>query len=71
MTGAKIRGGQVIGSSDEFGYRAEEQPISVHDLHATILHLLGMNHLKLTYRFNGRDVRLTDVYGELIPQVVA
>ena len=71
MTGAKIRGGQVIGSSDEFGYRAEDQPISVHDLHATILHLLGMNHLKLTYRFNGRDVRLTDVYGELIPQIVA
>ncbi len=71
MAGAKIRGGQIIGSSDEFGYRAEEQPISVHDLHATILHLLGMNHLKLTYRFNGRDVRLTDVYGELIPQIVA
>jgi uncharacterized protein (DUF1501 family) len=71
MTGAKIHGGQIIGSSDEFGYRAEEQPISVHDLHATMLHLLGMNHLKLTYRFNGRDVRLTDVYGELIPQIVA
>ena len=71
MAGAKIRGGQIIGSSDEFGYRAEEQPVSVHDLHATILHLLGMNHLKLTYRFNGRDVRLTDVYGELIPQIVA
>jgi hypothetical protein len=71
MAGAKIRGGQIIGSSDEFGYRAEDQPISVHDLHATILHLLGMNHLKLTYRFNGRDVRLTDVYGELIPQIVA
>ncbi|MDQ2945272.1 MAG: DUF1501 domain-containing protein [Acidobacteriota bacterium] len=71
MAGAKIRGGQVIGSSDEFGYKAEEQPISVHDLHATILNLLGMDHLKLTYRFNGRDVRLTDVYGELIPQIVA
>jgi hypothetical protein len=71
MAGAKIRGGQTIGSSDEFGYRAEDQPISVHDLHATMLHLLGMNHLKLTYRFNGRDVRLTDVYGELIPQIVA
>lgn len=70
MTGAKIRGGQVIGSSDEFGYKAEEQPISIHDLHATILHLLGMDHTKLTYRFNGRDMRLTDVYGELIPQIV-
>ena len=70
MTGAKIRGGQVIGSSDEFGYKAEEQPVSIHDLHATILHLLGMDHTKLTYRFNGRDMRLTDVYGELIPQIV-
>lgn len=69
MAGAKIRGGQVIGSSDEFGYKAEEQPVSVHDLHASILHLLGLDHKRLTYRFNGRDVRLTDVYGELIPQV--
>jgi len=70
MTGAKIRGGEVIGSSDEFGYKAEEQPIAIHDLHATILNLLGMDHTKLTYRYNGRDMRLTDVYGELIPQIV-
>jgi hypothetical protein len=70
MAGAKIKGGQVIGSSDEFGYKAEEQPISIHDLHATMLHLLGMDHTKLTYRANGRDMRLTDVYGELIPQIV-
>ena len=71
MAGAGIQGGQVIGSSDEFGYKAQEQPISVHDLHATMLHLLGMDHKKLTYRFNGRDMRLTDVHGELIPQIVA
>jgi hypothetical protein len=71
MAGAKIKGGQVIGSSDEFGYKAEEQPIAVHDLHATMLHLLGMDHTKLTYRANGRDMRLTDVYGELIPQIVS
>ena len=70
LAAAKIKGGQVIGSSDEFGYRAEEQPISIHDLHATILNLLGMDHKKLTYRYNGRDIRLTDVYGELIPQIV-
>jgi hypothetical protein len=70
MAGAKIQGGQIIGSSDEFGYKAEEQPIAVHDLHATMLHLLGMDHTKLTYRFNGRDMRLTDVYGNLIPQLV-
>ena len=71
MAGAGIQGGQVIGSSDEFGYKAMEQPISVHDLHATMLHLLGMDHKQLTYRFNGRDMRLTDVHGELIPQIVA
>jgi len=71
MAGAGIKGGQTIGSSDEFGYKAEQQPISYHDLHATILHLLGVNHTKLTYRFNGRNMRLTDVYGVLIPQIVA
>ena len=61
MAGAGIKGGQVIGSTDEFGYKAMEQPISYHDLHATMLHLLGLDHTKLTYRFNGRDMRLTDV----------
>jgi hypothetical protein len=70
MAGAGIRGGQVIGSSDEFGYKAEEQPVSVHDFHATILHLLGLDHTKLTYRFNGREMRLTDVYGTPVPQLV-
>ena len=70
MFGAGIKGGQVIGASDEFGYKAEDQPISYHDLHATMLHLLGLDHTKLTYRFNGRDMRLTDVYGTLIPQIV-
>ena len=69
MAGAKIKGGQAIGASDEFGYKAEQQPVSVHDLHATVLHMLGLNHTKLTYRFNGRDMRLTDVYGELVPQI--
>jgi hypothetical protein len=71
MAGARIKGGQTIGSTDEFGYKVQEQPISVHDLHATILHLLGMDHTKLTYRFNGRDMRLTDVYGEPVPQIIA
>lgn len=69
MAGAKIRGGQVVGASDEFGYKAERQPIAVHDLHATMLHLLGIDHKRLTFRFNGRDMRLTDVEGELIPQI--
>ena len=64
------RGGQVIGATDDFGYKALEQPISAHDLHATMLHLLGMDHTRLTYRFSGRDMRLTDVAGTLIPQIV-
>lgn len=71
MAGAGIRGGQVIGATDEFGYKATEQPISYHDVHATLLHLLGMDHKRLTYYFNGRQMRLTDVHGELIPQLVA
>ena len=70
MFGAGIQGGQVIGATDEFGYKAQDQPISYHDLHATMLHLLGLDHTKLTYRFNGRDMRLTDVYGTLVPQIV-
>jgi uncharacterized protein (DUF1501 family) len=70
MAGAGIKGGQVIGSTDDFGFKALEQPISYHDLHATLLHLLGLDHTRLTYRFNGRDMRLTDVYGTLIPQIV-
>jgi hypothetical protein len=70
MAGGGVKGGQIIGSSDELGYKAEEQPIDYHDLHATILHLLGIEHTRLTYRFNGRDMRLTDVAGRLIPQIV-
>ena len=71
MAGAKIEGGQVIGSSDEFGYRAEEQPISIHDLHATILHLLGFDHEKFTYRYAGRDFRLTNVSGQVVKALLA
>ena len=71
MAGARIKGGQIIGASDDFGYKAEQQPIAVHDLHATVLHLLGIDHTRLTYLFNGRNMRLTDVYGELIPQIIA
>jgi hypothetical protein len=70
MAGAKIRGGQAIGVSDEFGYKAEQQPVMVHDLHATILHKLGLDHTKLTYAYQGRRMRLTDVYGDPIPQIV-
>jgi hypothetical protein len=69
MTGAGIPGGQQIGSSDDVGFKSEEQPVTNHDLHATLLHLLGMDHKRLTYYFNGRNMRLTDVSGELIPQI--
>ncbi|MBI1899148.1 MAG: DUF1501 domain-containing protein [Acidobacteria bacterium] len=71
MAGAGIHGGQVIGATDQFGYKATEQPVSYHDVHATLLHLLGLDHKRLTYYFNGRQMRLTDVHGELIPQLVA
>ena len=70
MAGAGIAGGQSIGATDEFGYKAEQQVMTYHDLHATILHLLGMDHTRLTYFFNGRHMRLTDVHGEPIPQIV-
>ena len=59
------------GATDEFGFRAVENPVSVHDLHATMLHLLGFDHERLTYRHAGRDFRLTDVSGEVVRPVVA
>ncbi|MBM3738815.1 MAG: DUF1501 domain-containing protein [Acidobacteria bacterium] len=70
MAGAGIRGGQIIGETDEFGYKATRDPVSYHDLHATILHLMGLDHKRLTYYFNGRQMRLTDVHGELIRDIV-
>jgi len=69
MAGAGIPGGQIIGESDEFGYKVARQPVSVFDFHATVLHLMGIDHKRLTYFFNGRHMRLTDVHGELIPQI--
>jgi hypothetical protein len=69
LAGAGIAGGQKIGATDEVGYWAEEQVVTPHDVHATLLHLLGLDHKRLTYFFNGRHMRLTDVHGELIPQI--
>jgi hypothetical protein len=60
-----IHGEQSLGTSDDVGYKAEEQPVKNHDVHVTLLHLLGMDHKKLTYYFNGRNMRLADVSGEL------
>lgn len=71
MAGGGIKGGTVYGATDEFGFKAEQNPVSVHDLHATMLHLLGLDHQRLTYRYAGRDFRLTDVHGKVIREVVA
>jgi hypothetical protein len=71
MAGGGVKGGTVYGSTDEFGFKAEENPVHVHDLHATILHLLGFDHTKFTFRHAGRDYRLTDVYGNVIHDIVA
>lgn len=71
MAGGGIKGGTVYGSTDEFGFQAVENPTSVHDLHATMLHLMGLDHERLTYRYAGRDFRLTDVHGKVIREIVA
>ena len=70
MAGAGIKGGTVYGATDEYGYKAIENIVTVHDLHATILHLLGIDHKQLTYRFSRRDIRLTDVYGNVITEIL-
>ncbi len=71
MAGGGIKPGQVYGKTDEFGFGAVENPVHVHDLHATMLHLLGLDHQRLTYRFQGRDFRLTDVHGEIVEGLLA
>ncbi len=71
LAGGGVKGGQIIGATDEFGFKAVEKPIHVHDLHATMLHLLGFDHEKFTYRYAGRDFRLTDVHGKVVNEVLA
>ena len=71
MAGGGIKGGTVHGATDEFGYHAVQDKVQVHDLHATMLHLLGFDHTKLTHRFGGRDMRLTDVHGEIVKPILA
>lgn len=71
MAGGGVKGGYVHGATDQFGFRAVEKPVHVHDLHATILHLLGFDHTELTFRHAGRDFRLTDVEGEVVRDVLA
>ena len=71
LAGAGVKGGTIVGATDDYGYRVVGKKFMIHDLHATMLHLLGIDHLRLTYRFSGRDMRLTDVHGHVIEDVLA
>ncbi|MBK5257269.1 MAG: DUF1501 domain-containing protein [Vicinamibacteria bacterium] len=71
LAGGGIKGGMTYGATDDFGFKAVEKPVHVHDIHATILHLLGIDHTKLTYRYSGRDFRLTDVSGTVLNDIIA
>jgi uncharacterized protein (DUF1501 family) len=71
LAGGGVRGGMTFGASDEFGMKATENPVHVHDLHATLLHLMGLDHERLTYRYAGRDFRLTDVHGRVVREIFA
>jgi uncharacterized protein (DUF1501 family) len=71
LAGGGARGGVTYGASDEYGYKVVEGKATIHDLHATMLHLLGMDHKRVTFRWGGRDMRLTDVHGELIKPILA
>jgi hypothetical protein len=71
LAGGGVKGGMAYGTTDEFGINVAENPVHVHDLHATILHLMGIDHTKLTYRYAGRDFRLTDVYGNVVTPILA
>ena len=71
LAGGGVKGGVTHGATDEFGYNAAENVVEVHDLHATMLHLLGIDHELLTHRFQGRDYRLTDVRGKVVKEILA
>jgi hypothetical protein len=71
MAGGGVKGGSTWGQTDEFGYNVVKDGVHVHDLHATMLHLMGIDHERLTYRFQGRDFRLTDIFGKVVSGVLA
>ena len=71
LAGGGVKGGHVHGATDDFGFNVTENPVHVHDLNATLLHLLGFDHERLTYRFQGRDFRLTDVHGRVVKDIIA
>ncbi len=71
LAGGGVKAGSIYGATDEFGYKAIESKLEMHDLHATMLQLLGMDHTRLTFRFSGRDMRLTDVHGNVVKELLA
>ena len=71
LAGGGVKGGITFGETDELGYKAVDNPVHLHDLNATILHLMGLDHEQLTYKYQGRDFRLTDVHGHVIDRILA
>jgi uncharacterized protein (DUF1501 family) len=71
LAGGGVRGGVAYGQTDEWGYKVVQDRVEMYDLHATLLHLLGIDHKRLTFRFGGRDMRLTDVHGEVVHELLA
>jgi uncharacterized protein (DUF1501 family) len=71
MAGCGVKGGTIYGQTDEYGYKVVNNKVEMYDMHATMLYLLGMDHKRLTYRYGGRDMRLTDVHGDVIDAVIA
>lgn len=71
LAGGGVRGGLTYGATDDFGFQAVQDKVHIHDLHATILHLVGIDHEKLTYHYGGRDFRLTDVYGRVVNEIIS
>ena len=71
LAGGGVRGGMTYGETDEFGYNVASDPVAVHDLQATIMHLMGIDHERLTYKYQGRHFRLTDVHGHVVDKIIA
>jgi uncharacterized protein (DUF1501 family) len=71
LAGSGVKAGSIYGETDEWGYHAVQRKVEIHDLHATMLHLLGVDHKRLTFRFGGRDMRLTDVHGNVVTDILA
>ena len=71
LAGGGVKGGMAYGATDDFGMHSVTDRVHVHDLHATILHLLGVNHEALTYRYSGRDFRLTDIHGKIVQDIIS